>query len=316
MSKEKTYSKNDLVEFYYKCPLFKKYCQYNLWFGSFNEYDSIKYCKRYTYQYFNTSIKNFVLQHFSLSILFVLYASPCFIKFVESGFFKYLDFHFLLLFHNNYFNCSLKDKKNIENFVHKYFKKYLKNRLKQDLILCISKSINELPSNSFRLLLVNRTKYLRINVKKFSSKQKVFLKSNEYKQEKAVFFTNLLLKKLFCGISLFNKKQICVKSINYQRLFNNAISPTFFLIHIVFKLQLEKTYVNYINKNIQNLAERLETLSVFYIRSKNVGLYKKFDTLFDNSFYYKPFKPNKSFIQFKRLVKSFNFCLNTNKYKI
>ncbi len=322
MPKEKTYGKNDLIEFYFKCPLFKKYCQYNLWFGSFNEYVNIKYCKKYIHRYIRLSIEKFVLQHFNLSILFVLYASPRFTKFVKSGVFKYLDFHFLLLFYNNCFNCSLKNKKTIENFVHEYFKKYVKNVFIQDLLICIDKSIDELPSNSFKLHLVNRIRYAGIKIKRSSLDRKSLSKAIKYEcniknREMSPFFTNYLIKDLFYGIA-FNSKQLCLKSDNDYRLFSNLAS---FFNCILFKLQLKKSYLLFIkskfiklNKDIQNLSERLEILSVLYIGYKSVGLYKKLDIFFDNNLYYKCAEFNKSFKNFNSLLKSFNSSFTIIKY--
>lgn len=327
MSREKTYGKNDLVESYFKCPLFKKYCQYNFWFGSFNEYNNIKYCKKYINQYIRLSIENFILQHFSLSILFVLYSSPRFTKFVESGFFKYLNFHFLLLFYNNCFNCSLKDKKLIEKFVHEYFKIYVKNHLKQDLLICINKSLHELSSNSFKLHLTNCIKHGCIDTKVFLLNRKVFFKVivhtfDKNNVEKSPLFTNYLIKNLFSNISFFNTRQICVKSFNFQRyLYNRKLKISLFN-GILFKLGLEKNYLFFIENNfiklykdIQNLSERLEVLSVFYIRFKSLGLYKNYNIVFDDHLYYRSFKSNRSLKNFNRLLKSFNSCFNTNQDK-
>nr|QWK44920.1 hypothetical protein [Pseudochorda nagaii] len=140
MVKVKKHSENDLVKYYESCPIFKKYCQFDLWSEDFCEYENIKYCETYLSLYTYAFIQRLLFDHFSPSCLAVLYTSPYFVKFVRSGFFKYVDYHFLLSFHNNCFFYPSDSGKKIEAFVEVYFERYIKFSFAEDLVSCLVKS--------------------------------------------------------------------------------------------------------------------------------------------------------------------------------
>lgn len=290
MSNEYLYRKNDLAESYYLCPLFKRYCQYNLWFGNYNELDNIRYCKKYIKKYIRLSIEKYILQYFNLSVLYILYSSPRFTKFVESGFFKYLDFHFLLLFYKNCFNCSSKDKKKIKIFVHVYLKKYVKYRLKHDLLICINNSINESTPIFFRIYLLNYINVFFIVDKHIFLNNKILLKSCMYdRNNNNNFLINCLIKNIFYGVSLFNCQKESISFVKHNSDLNyfyksveNLKFSKYYLTSIVFNLNLKKNYIFFfsktniqLNKDIQILAERLENLRGFSINYKSIGLYNE-----------------------------------------
>lgn len=143
LKKKRSYDIN-LVDFYSNCLLFNKYCQYNLWFGNFGEYNNIKYCKNYTQKYIYYWVHIFLLERFNLSFVIFLYKSPYFTKFVKSGFFKYLDYHFLLSLYKNSLTFDSKDKQKVKFFVKFYFQNFLKERIEKDLLILIIKGTNEI----------------------------------------------------------------------------------------------------------------------------------------------------------------------------
>lgn len=137
--KQKEFSKNSLLKFYYSCPLFKKYCKLGLWFGSFEEYKNIRYCEKYLREY-----TCFILQENNLFIHQSLSKDPYFKKFLHSGFFCCIDSHFLKAFYKNSFlYFSPKSKLRIKNFVENYFQKYLKGKLKKKLLIYAIKHTNK-----------------------------------------------------------------------------------------------------------------------------------------------------------------------------
>ena len=269
----KEYSKIDLVKSYSSCPLSKRYCEYNLWFGNYNELDNIRYCKKYIKKYIRLSIEKYILQYFNLSVLYVLYSSPHFTKFVEFGFFKYLDFDFLLLFHKNGFNCSSKDKKKIKIFVHAYLKKYLKSRLKHDLLICINNSINESTPIFFRIYLLNYINIFFFVDKDTFLNNKILLKSCMYDRNKNKFLINGLIKNIFYGVSLFNCQKESISFVKHNSDLNSFYKS-------VFNLNLDKNYIFFfsktniqLNKDIQILTELVENLRGFSYKS--IGLYNE-----------------------------------------
>nr|QWK44215.1 hypothetical protein [Akkesiphycus lubricus] len=141
MGKAKKHSENDLSKYYDSCPIFKKYCQFDLWSEDFCEYDNIKYCEFYISLYTYAFTRRFLLNNFSPSCLAVLYTSPFLIKFIRSGFFKYIDFNFLSLFHDNCFFYPRGSGRDIEIFVEEYFKKYIKIKFEEDILACLIKSL-------------------------------------------------------------------------------------------------------------------------------------------------------------------------------
>ena len=126
MEKAKKYSKTDLADFYAVSPVFKRYSQLNLWSENFSEYYNIKYCEIYLSQYIFGCVQKYILEHFSESFLLDLYTSLNFLKFIKSGFFKYINLHFLFFFQNNRFFLSEDYHEGVEIFVEEYFQRYIK----------------------------------------------------------------------------------------------------------------------------------------------------------------------------------------------
>lgn len=148
MKSTKKYSEINLSILYESCPIFKKYCQFNLWSEELGEYDKIKYCESYIFKYAQAFTERYLLQFFSPSLLAILQTSPSFVKFVKSGFIKHIDFHFLLLFQSNSFHYSSDSVEQIETFVEQYFQRYSKKPFEDELLKCIIRSVNELSPQS------------------------------------------------------------------------------------------------------------------------------------------------------------------------
>lgn len=282
MLKRESQIQNDLINSYYSCVLFKKYYQYNFWFGNFNEYNNIKYCKSYIQKYIYCWINFFLLQRFSLSFVIFLYKSPYFTKFVESGFLKYLDYHFLLSFYSNCFFFDLKSKQVLKSFVKFYFQIFLKKHLEKDLLILLIVVINEIFLNIFLKpieIYVNRN-YL--NDKK--SFKLLFIKKNYY---------------------------YLLKSINFKD--NNTLKSA-----KVSKLIIEKSFIVFLrnflyifNTDVQYLIESVDSL-VRFNSEKNIGIYRNSNILCEVSLVQRSLLSRKIF---KNFFKSFNISFVNYKYK-
>nr|QWK44461.1 hypothetical protein [Cymathaere triplicata] len=160
MVKAKRYSASDLTDFYAVSPVFKKYSQYNLWSENFSEYHNIKYCEIYLSQFFFSRTQKYILEHFSESFLWTLHNSQIFLKFVHSGFFRYINYKFLFLLKRNklvFFSDSYEE---VEIFVEKYFERYIQKKFEQDLLICLVTCINEIGLKSFEGYLNNYLKFV------------------------------------------------------------------------------------------------------------------------------------------------------------
>nr|YP_010118793.1 hypothetical protein F6D47_mgp17 [Laminaria solidungula]QQY85011.1 hypothetical protein [Laminaria solidungula] len=160
MEKAKRYSETDLADFYVVSPVFKRYSQLNLWSENFSEYRNIKYCEIYLSQYVFGYVQKHILEHFSESFLLTLYNSPKFLKFIESGFFKYINPHFLFFFQNNRFFFSEDSYEEVETFVEEYFQRYIKIFFDRDLLICLVACLYEIVPKSFRKYLNTRLKFI------------------------------------------------------------------------------------------------------------------------------------------------------------
>lgn len=158
MVKAKRYSETDFANFYAVSPVFKKYSKFNLWSENFNEYNNIRYCEIYFSQYFFSLTQKYLLENFSHIFLLTLYNNSKFLKFLKSGFFKYINFHFLLLFQSNRFFFFGNFSKEVEIFVEEYFQRYIQKNFEQDLLICIISCIIEIVPKSF-------IEYLKIRFK-------------------------------------------------------------------------------------------------------------------------------------------------------
>ena len=247
-------SGDDLVIFDSSCVIFKKYNEYNLWFGSFGEYANIKYCKKYIQKYIYCWIHIFLLERFSLFFVRFLYRSPCFIKFIESGFLKYLDYDFLLLFHNNCFSFDLKGKQKIRVFVKSYFQSFLEKRLEKDFLILLTQVINEIILNVLSNSLTKRSKDIHIYMECICLKNKISFKlvtklNNLYKSLSINSRSNKNLK--------FNLKSVKVSKLIMEKPF------------IGFPRK-----VSYVcNRDIHHLVESFEVLGGLNKEEKNIGIY-------------------------------------------
>ncbi len=160
MRDTRKYGEKELSNFYDNCPLFKKYCNYNLWSGDFNDYAKIKYCEDYIYNYVCIYCHKYILRYFGPAFLLILLTSPSFIKFLRSGFIKYLDFHFLLFLKNSSFFYTGSSFKEVELFVERYFHIYISRRFKEDLLKSVIDSIKDSVPIAFKEVLITRLKSL------------------------------------------------------------------------------------------------------------------------------------------------------------
>ena len=140
---EKDHSETDLTKLSYKCLVFKKYYQYDLWLGNYSEYYNLQYCKKYTQKYLYYLTHTFLLKNFDIFFVGLLYKSPSFIRFIKSGFLIYLDYHFLVLFYYSCSNFGRKAEKEIKSFVKLYFHFFLKKRFEKDLFDLINEAMYE-----------------------------------------------------------------------------------------------------------------------------------------------------------------------------
>ena len=169
------FNENSLLKFYYSCPLFKKYCKEGLWFGSFEEYENIKYCEKYLRKYTYTFLQNNKLfKSGSLNL------DPYFKKFIKSGFFRHINSHFLKAFFGNSFLFSFpKSKLKIEKFVENYFHIYLKEKLEKELLVSLIKSMYR-----FTFIILSK------NELDFSLEKNLCSKSNKEKDIQILFESN------------------------------------------------------------------------------------------------------------------------------
>lgn len=330
MSKKNKRRKDKLFSSYSGCSLFKKYYQYNLWFGSFTEYHNIKYCKKYAQKYIYCWSHIFLSQRFSLFFVLFLYKGLRFRKFIKSGFYKLLDYYFLLSFHNNRFAFEQKSKKNIKVFFKSYFNKFLKDRLEKDLMILVTKFINE---TTLIRHLNSHLRYIDIYTYWIWLNHKRLFKLVTIKDKRKFYFVGLfcfndLIKKdcsKSCFIDLNNLYQqnsyypfINLKSINFK----NTKTLKFDLKSgEINKLIMEKAFIQFSskalyrsNQDVQYLIESVDSLDKSNYQEKNVGLYKNSNVLFDGKLNHKFLLSKKSF---KNQLKSFNiYFIRYNQKKI
>ena len=337
MLKKKNDSKNDSVNFYYSCVLFKKYDQYNLWFGDFGEYNNIKYCKKYIQKYIYCWISIFLLQHFSPSFVIVLYKNPRFIKFVDSGFFKHLNYHFLLTFYNNRFSFNSEGKKQIRVFVISYFQIFLKRHLGKDLLFLLIKVINEIILDVLLKHLNKSLKDIEIYAgRSFLNYKNAFepiqVSNNERVYFVGLFYFNHLTKKTHCksyyaGSTIFYTiksfysfailKNIYKSSLKVEGLKDTKVIKDSLKSIKLSKKIMEETFIKFAgkilghsNKDIQYLLEFVELLEGSNGYLKNIGLYKNTSLLSK-----KHSVGKKKFKGYKFFLKSFNTVFAKYKHK-
>nr|QWK44729.1 hypothetical protein [Pelagophycus porra] len=203
MIKAKRYSEADLSDFYSVSPVFKKYSQLRLWSYNFSEYHNIKYCEIYLSKYFLVCTEKYILEYFSEFFLLTLRDSPKFLKFIESGFFKYINYHFLFLFQSNclfFFEDSYKE---VEFFVEEYFRVYIQNFFERDLLICLAACINKRVPISFYRYLSNHLKCI--------SNEIILIKSNTKSSFNSIAILNFIgsdSNKYYCLGFIYLKKKI------------------------------------------------------------------------------------------------------------
>jgi len=296
MLKKKCFE-NYLVNFSSNCILFKKYYQYNLWFGSFGEYLNIKYCKKYIQKYIYFWIHFFLLKSFSLNIVRFLYKSPCFLRFVESGVLKYVDYHFLVSFYNNCFTFDLKGKQNIKFFFRLYFQKNLKKRFENDLLFLVIKVLDDILLNDLIMHLTKSLKDIQIYIERIRLNEKVAFKLVTIKNKKEIYFLGLryfkyLTKKGYykpCIIKFNNLYSFTFLKTIYRPLLKVKSSS----IIKTYKSDLNRCYINkkrienffitfsqntldFSKKDIQHLIQFVEPLT------NNTGIYKNSIVFFED----------------------------------
>lgn len=325
MLKKESCSETDLVNFYYSCELFKKYCRYNLWLGYSEEYFNIKYCKKYICMYTYCWVYTFLLQCYSSSFVTILYRSPRFIKFIESGFLKYLDYPFLLSFHNNRFAFDSTARQKIKTFVKSYFQNSLKDSLKKDILVLVIEVMNEFVLNSLLKELTTDLKDIKTFAEESWSSDTTPIKEN-----KVLFFFigflkfNFLIKKGYyrpCFIHFNNYPGI--KS-SYSFISSDTVHKSLRVIQNtktnkslksveVCKLTMEKIFVFTLvgreilyrsTEDIQYLIECSEPLDGF--EDSRIGLYKNSNVIFGTDQNQKHLLFKKSFEGWKLLKKSFD----------
>lgn len=240
-------SKHDLTQFYKDCPTFKKYCLFNLWSEEFSEYSKIKDCDIYFSRYTRVHINNLLFCYFSPALVLIIYNSPCFKKFTESGFIKYIDFQFLLYFQENFFLNSGRSGKDIEIVVHLYFQRNIKKKFEDDFMLHLIRSLNELIPTSLQKCLTNIIKYYclfrpnrfkskleKINFLTFSILAHHFFKIKRFLPIDQHTWKNVINKFYFyTSFGLFLRVSLKVCNVLYILLFqfNKRVLKSFVMSH-------------------------------------------------------------------------------------
>lgn len=346
MLKKERNSKDSLINSYYSCALFKKYYQYDLWFDSLGEYNNIKYCKNYFQKYIYCWIHNFLLEHFNFSLVIFLYKSPCFIKFVDSGFFKYLDFHFLLLFSKNSFSFDLMGKQKIKVFVESYFETFLKRGLEKDILILVIKALNEIILEVLTGHLTNRLKLNQNDVKKILLNNKVlfelvkikkiylvgifYFKSfieRAYYKSRFIHFISICIDHTLKSLFLvapnkkvsFNILKFVLKSTNT----NENKNLKFYLKSVkINEVLMEEFFMKYhkkgfyrFNKEIHPLVESFDILDRVISKQISINLYKNTDIIFKGVLSTNSLVLKKSLKSCKTFKKRYNNSFVKYKYK-
>ena len=146
------------------CSILKRYNKFNLWSEELSDCVKVRYCEDYLFKYVCASIQSYTLEHFNVYSLSVVYETPVFLKFMRSGFLKYVDFHFLVFFQANLFLFPSNSNKEIEAFVGEYFKRYIQKSFEIDLLRCLTKSLNKLTPASLQGYPAKQLKLIHIHV--------------------------------------------------------------------------------------------------------------------------------------------------------
>lgn len=286
---KKSHSVDDLVNFYYSCPLFRKYYQYNLWFGSFGEYDNLIYCTKFINRYVYCWVHFFLLQRFSLSFVIFLYKSPCFMKFLESGFIKYLDYKFLLSFSNNSFRFDNKSKQRLKQYIKSYFYSALKKQVEKDLLILVTKTKKEIIFLQYPIKLLEMS---QISVGRILISNKHYLVG--------FFYFFFLIRK-----DCYKLNIIDFGSSHILKCSNNIYKPLPLILKLYFK-----------SVNIQNLIDyfEIDVLSEFKNRKIDIGLHKNTNIFFEECLNTNIFFPTKNLEIKKNIFNKYFINYTLRKY--
>ena len=141
---------NNFYKFHGTCILFSRYCYFNLWLGSLEEYLNVKYCEDYVYKRSSLFIHEYLCEHVDPLFFYYICKQPTFSKFLKSGFIKYLNLEFLQLLYKNCLSNSVNSEETIKGFVDNYFSSKIKGKLEKDLLTCVLKCISTSTPNSLR----------------------------------------------------------------------------------------------------------------------------------------------------------------------
>nr|YP_011016994.1 hypothetical protein UYP72_mgp17 [Lessonia nigrescens]WQB61672.1 hypothetical protein [Lessonia nigrescens] len=233
MGKANKYSEIDLTDFYVLSPVFKKYSRLNLWSENFSEYHNINYCSIYLSQYICGCTQKYILEHFNDYFLLVLHKNPKFLKFLKSGFFKYITPHFLFFFQNNHFFFKEDSYEEMEIFVEEYFQRYIQIFFTRDLLICLVACMYELVPNSFKRYLQQQLEHIH--------KEIIFIELNNTSLSNSVIILNFIEeaknKNYPLGFSCYKKT---IKNfyffLNKINIVNKPKLPYFFLLGFNYKI--------------------------------------------------------------------------------
>nr|YP_009684019.1 hypothetical protein [Lessonia spicata]QDP13843.1 hypothetical protein [Lessonia spicata]QWK44652.1 hypothetical protein [Lessonia spicata] len=233
MEKTNKYSEIDLTDFYVLSPVFKRYSRLNLWSENFSEYHNINYCSIYLSQYICGCTQKYILEHFNEYFLLVLHKNPKFLKFLKSGFFKYITPHFLFFFKNNHFFFSEDSYEEMEIFVEEYFQRYIQIFFKRDLLICLVACMYELVPNSFKRYLQHQLEYIH--------KEIILIELNNISLSNSVIILNFIEEAKNKNYPLgFNCYKKIIKNFYFFGDKINIVSkpklPYFFLIGFNYKI--------------------------------------------------------------------------------
>lgn len=330
-------SVNDLKFFCYSCVLFRKYYQYDLWLGSFGEYNNIKYCRKYIQLYMYWRINIFLLQRFNFFVIVLLYKSFGFVKFVESGVFKYFDYHFLLLFYNNCFSFDLKGKYQIKVFVNLYFQNFVKKRLEKEILLLVIKVMDEIIPDTLLKHLTIRLKSLDIYAGQIKLSDKDLAPSEIEKKNfnfLGLFNFHSLVKtgysrniNILSSFYVLDYDYCLITSINNKKTLKSNFKPvkSSNLVTEEKFIGVSQNILGSPNQNIFHLVGACEFLDKLIVKQKSIGLYKNHSILLKKPLVQAPLLINKSFknkLVFKRFINYFvkyrykrKFNLKSYKFK-
>jgi len=242
MLKKKCFE-NYLVNFSSNCILFKKYYQYNLWFGSFGEYLNIKYCKKYIQKYI------------------------------------YFWIHFFLLKIRLYFQKNLK--KRFENDLLFLVIKVLDDILLNDLIMHLTKSLKDIQIYIERIRLNEKVAFKLVTIKNKKEIYFLGLRYFKYLTKKGYYkpciikFNNLYS---FTFLKTIYRPLLKVKSSSIIKTYKSDLNRCYINKKRIenFFITFSQNTLDFSKKDIQHLIQFVEPLT------NNTGIYKNSIVFFED----------------------------------